>query len=125
MLTESSLYKSTYGAWAGRPDGHKPDYSRCCEEVGRDMGRWTSFGQCTRARGHGPDKAYCKQHDPDVAKARREKVAADQKAKYYADMKRAHGPSFLATLRKIADGHNDPRTLATEIVEAFDASYKP
>jgi hypothetical protein len=119
----SRHYKTEYGAWAGHPEGNKPDLERCCETL---HGRFNPGGyQCTRKRGHGPDGAYCKQHDPEAAKTRREKADAAYKVKHYAEMKKWFGPSFLEALRKIAAGHNDPRTLATEIVEDFDARYRP
>lgn len=120
MSVESSLYPQSYGSWAGNPKGCTPDLTRCCQEV-RDSGRWPRWYQCNRPRGHGPDKAYCKQHDPEVAKART--AAADRRSteKWNARRVEWHGLAFLKVLRQIADGHNDARGLAAETVAKFDA----
>lgn len=75
---QSPLYKEKYGAWAGQPAGNKPDFKRCCEEVW-SRERWSRHYQCHKPRGHGPDGAYCKQHDPEVVKAR--KAAVDARGK--------------------------------------------
>jgi hypothetical protein len=49
---------------------HREDVTRCAVSVsGRE--RWPSAHQCHRKRGYGPDKLYCKQHDPAVEQARR------------------------------------------------------
>lgn len=123
MGEPSPLYKARYGAWAGFPEGNKPDLERCCETL---QDRFHPGGyQCTRKRGYGPDKAYCKQHDPDAVKARRAKADAEYQIKRYAEAAKWYGPTFLDALRKIAAGHNDPRSLAKEIVDDFDARYKP
>jgi hypothetical protein len=118
----NARYKTRYGNWAGNPDGHKPDFKRCCEEV-RAPERWGLYHQCTRPRGYGPDAAYCKQHDPEVVNARKEKADTEYRKKHRADMTRVYGSSFLRALRQIAEGHNDPRSLAKEIVSDFDAKY--
>lgn len=55
---DNKLYPKSYGRWAGKPNGTKPDYARCAEHV---FGSYYSH-QCSRKRGHGPDQAYCKQH---------------------------------------------------------------
>lgn len=121
MGEDKKHYKAKYGDWAGNPNGHAPDFSRCCEEVHSHDG-WR-YHQCGRKRGHGPDGAYCKQHDPVAVAARKEKSEAKHRAAYRSDMQRAYGPTFLAALREIAEGHNDPRGLAQEIVSDFDAKY--
>ena len=35
-----------------------------------------------------------------------------------------HGSLFLAALRQIADGHNDPRSLAREVIEKYEGSLR-
>lgn len=57
--------RRVYGAWAGCPSGHAEDKARCimCVSV---PGRWISFHQCFRKRGHGPKGEYCKQHAKKV-----------------------------------------------------------
>lgn len=121
-MDENRLYPAAYGQWAGNPKGHKPDYTRCCEEVYGNQTRM--FSQCGRKRGYGPDKAYCKQHDPEAVKARQ----ASQERKYYDEMNKKqsqwHGPKFLAVLRKIADGHNDPRSIAKDVIEEYERSLR-
>lgn len=121
---ENRLYKSAYGAWAGMPKGHQPDFKRCCEEVW-SRERWSRHSQCSRPRGHGPDGAYCKQHDPAIVEARQKAVEIAGNKRHRNDMMRAFGSSFLAILRQIADGHNDPRAIASEAVRRFDTSYPP
>jgi hypothetical protein len=126
MGEQSKHYRNRYGTWAGDPEGRRPDFTRCCVSVTpNERGGGARTHQCFRARGHGPDEAYCKQHDPATVKARAAKADEEYRVKHYAEMKRWCGPSFLEALRKIAAGHNDPRTFATEIVEDFDARYKP
>lgn len=114
----STLYKPKYGAWAGLPDGHKPDFTRCCEEVW-SRERWSRHYQCTKPRGHGPDGAYCKQHDPEVAAKRRAEVDARSKASWRKRMIEVYGQTFYEALVKIADGHNDARGLAQETIAKF------
>lgn len=117
----SDLYQKSYGGWAGSPDGQRPDYTRCCIEVGRPLGRTTMFGQCLKPRGHGPDGAYCKIHDPDAVKARQAKQHSEYVTKHNKRREEWYGPEFLAALRKIAAGHNDPRALAAEVIATFEA----
>lgn len=120
MIEKSTLYKRAYGAWAGDPRGRVPDYSLCCEEVAsRD--RWAHFYQCSKKRGHGPDGAYCKQHDPAAAKARREEADTRRRDKWNAARYEWHGRIFFDALLKIAEGHNDARGLAQEIIDKFKA----
>ncbi len=52
-----------YGQWAGNPKGVTEDKECCIEEVwpsGR-IGGFVPY-QCSRKRGYGPEKLYCKQH---------------------------------------------------------------
>lgn len=113
-----SHYPANYGAWAGRPDGVKPVYSRCCESVStRD--RWGIGSQCARKNGHGPEGAYCKQHDPAAVEARERAAAEASKAKYDKWRKEVNGARFYAVLKQIADGHNDARGLAQEVLAKF------
>ena len=59
-----------YGAWAGNPKGQIEDETHCVKEI---YGNYVPY-QCSRKRGHGPDRLYCKQHDP-------ERIAKEEKAK--------------------------------------------
>lgn len=50
-----------YGKWAGDPKGVMENPQHCIVEVsGRE--RWINFYQCSRYRGYGKDKLFCKQH---------------------------------------------------------------
>lgn len=109
--------KERYGAWAGDPKGRPEDKTRCIEEVWGGPRGMISY-QCGKKRGHGPKGYYCAQHSPD-AKAKR---AAAATARFEADMERRYKPqrdarAFEAALKKIRDGHNDPRTLAKEVLK--------
>jgi len=113
-------YKAKYGAWAGRPNGSPPDFDLCCEEVTpNERGGFAHSHQCRRARGYGPDNAYCKQHDPEVAQKRYANAKARADAKWHVQRLEWAGPTFYAVLKQIADGHNDPRTLATKTIAPY------
>ena len=116
----TSLHQKSYGLNMAK---RGPDPARCCVEVSNG-GRWPSYHQCNRPRGHGPEGAYCKQHDPEVVAARRaaSEAAYNEKRRRKALM---HADQYLAALRKIAEGHNDPRALAAEVVADFDRRYPP
>ncbi len=55
-LEEARKYR--YGRWSKKPDYREGE---CIQEVWTRGGFGGSY-QCTRKDGHGPDKAYCKQH---------------------------------------------------------------
>lgn len=114
-------YKPSYGAWAGNTAGHKPDLSRCCVEIADTSTRFTRYRQCTRKHGFGPDGAYCKQHDPEAVARRKAEVEKRDAERYLKQRLEWAGPRFFAVLKQIADGHNDPRTIALEAI----ASYLP
>lgn len=119
MIAKQKHYQKGYNVWAGNEKGSEPDYDRCCVEVGFGE-RGARHRQCNRKCGHGPDGAYCKQHDPAV------KAERDRKAKEAYDAKTLkwrygfYGKSFYDALVKIAEGHNDARGLAQEIVNKFN-----
>lgn len=115
----NTRYPATYGKWAGRPQGAKPDYTRCCEEVTRYVGNWPQYGQCTRKRGHGPDQAYCKTHDPVAVAERHEAATKAYNEKYNKARYGYHGRHFYEILKQIAEGHNDARGLAQETIDKF------
>ncbi len=54
----STYHQMRYGEWSGHPKGVAADPERCAYEIWTD---WRS-SQCLRKRGHGPEKAFCKQH---------------------------------------------------------------
>ncbi len=116
MIEKSVLYKEKYGAWAGDPEGQKPDFEHCCVEVYRWPG---GTGQCSKKRGYGPEGAYCKQHDPEAVKARSAAIRARSTQKWNEQRYDWHGRTFFQALSQIAEGHNDPRTLAQETIDEF------
>ena len=98
----------------------KPDYARCAESVA-DGGRMVTSSQCSRKNGHGPEGAWCKQHDPQALAAKR----AARDAAWIRELDQKHRESaFTAESRKairaIAEGHNDPMTLAREILARYE-----
>lgn len=123
-MSDEEHYQKGYGAWAGNPKGRGPDFTRCCQEV--FSGTMRHFYQCGRKRGHGPGLAYCKQHDPEAVKAKREakerenqaRWAAEKAARDKAQRVRVKFPEYEAALKAIAEGHDDPRTLARNVLGA-------
>jgi len=108
-----------YGSWAGNPQGHKEDPSKCIESVlGNERGAIAH--QCDRKRGHGADGLYCKQHDPEVAKARR---AAIQK-KYNDKWAEKQKTWDLEKLRKVICDLAKEVVKTGMISEEFIASVK-
>ena len=61
MTPEGKPGQRRYGAWAGRPKGYIEDTNLCAEQVPTYHGSLLEK-QCTRGRGYGPTKEYCKQH---------------------------------------------------------------
>jgi hypothetical protein len=118
IVEKSTKYPKSYGNWAGLPKGVEPDYTRCCQEVW-SRERFSSHHQCTKPRGYGPDGAYCKQHDPAVAKARQEANDARSKEKWNEQRYQWHGRTFFDALLKIANGYNDARGMASEVIAKF------
>lgn len=116
MIERSSLYPEYYGLHYQK---NAPDYSRCCESVRQADSRWPRYHQCVRKRGHGPDGAYCKQHDPEAVKARDEASRKRSDEQYQNRRYEWHGRSFFDVLVKIAEGHNDARGLAQEAIDKF------
>jgi hypothetical protein len=116
----SSYHKKGYG----RMGSISADPNLCAEEVASKDG-W-AYSQCSRKRGHGPEQAYCKQHDPDAVKAKREANAAQNggsgirckdKAREAERAATQLGKDAIAALQAIADGHNDPRGLAQSVMK--------
>lgn len=99
-----------------------PDFTRCCANVASN-GSWGSH-QCYNKARYDKDEqgrfTHCKRHNNDTAE---KKKLLSQEAQKVADIefkKRAHGPSAIEIVRKIAEGHHDPRILAVEFMERFD-----
>lgn len=111
-------YQERYGDWAGNPRGRAPDLTRCCVEIHPSTGFRVPY-QCNRKRGHRPDNAYCKQHSPEAVAAR-DKAAKERYEKQSLKWKyETYGKMFHDVLKQIADGHNDPRSLAIETLKVM------
>lgn len=123
MMELTSLHMKRYGCWGGNPNGDKAIPDRCAKTVcSNDRGAIPS--QCARKRGHGPEGAYCKQHDPDAVAARRMASMRKYNAEAARDNKQWWGPKFLSVLEQIAAGHNDPQSIAREILGEFNENQK-
>lgn len=117
-MSDRDQYKDKYGSWAGNPAGRKPDYKLCCFEV-FPSGRGGIWHQCNKKRGFGPDGAYCKIHDPDYVEMKRKKEHKEYVLKTNKQRYQWHGKNFFDALEVIANGHNDPRSLAVEVIDKF------
>ncbi len=120
MTAHPADFLACYPRFYGRAyAGTRPDFTKCCEGVAGNA--WGSK-QCSRANGHGPHGAYCKQHDPVSLKAKKDA----RYAKWSAESENsARNREFAAACRKairdIAAGHNDPRGLAQSIIDNLEA----
>lgn len=113
----NDLYPTSYGAWAGNPAGMAPNLKLCCDSVW-DKTSWKSY-QCSRPRGHGPGLAYCKQHDPASKAARQAANPRRYNQKHNQERYQWYGRQFFDALQQIADGHNDARGLAQQVISKF------
>jgi hypothetical protein len=120
-MTEcSDEFKAHFRPAYGRYGGVRPDFARCADTVSSGS-IWHGSKQCSRKNGHGPDGAFCKQHDPQALAAKR--VARDAAWRREWDQK-ARKSAFTSesknAIRAIAEGHNDPMTLAREILARYE-----
>lgn len=92
---------------------------RCKEQV--SLKGTFRFVRCSRPDGHGPDGAYCKQHNPVTRQVKRD--ARDAKWREEWD-KQARFDKFTRAarqaIRDIAAGHDDARGLAIKILKEFE-----
>ena len=94
-LPVTEHHQKSYGRF-----GHDaPVGWRCCVRV-RGAGRWPTYAQCPRSRGHGPEAAYCAQHDPDRIEAKR---VADRQARDLENKRRA-ASRITARVAREGDG---------------------
>ncbi len=94
-IAEAKAHK--YGAWAGDPKGspYRPGY--CVREVNADK---FHFCQCGRLAKYGPEKQYCKQHDPETIKAKEEKERLEREKAWKKGEEDYKRRSALAALAK-------------------------
>lgn len=133
-MTEEVVYNAVL--WTPhKMHGGKPDMLMCRGGVHQSIG-WGTY-QCSRKATvfrlvttsvYGaltPPPAisagFCSQHDPVKVKARADANAAKYKANRAIesaerDLKYVRPIEYRDVLRQIADGHNDPRTVAREIL---------
>ncbi len=104
---------------------------RCMERVSYYVGNWPCSKQCDRKavvtedRGDGKEVHFCKQHSTEEEKKRDAKRAVKEDASTKKWKHEVYGSSAIARLRAIAEGHNDPRTLAKEFMEKLEPKYWP
>jgi len=60
-LFKENAMSRVYGSCAGNPKGIPEDKTKCIKEVWPSSGGWIPY-QCTRKRGYGKGRLYCKQH---------------------------------------------------------------
>jgi hypothetical protein len=97
------------------------DETRCQAEVWET--RWPRPYQCQRKAV--VDGKWCKQHDPAAIEARKKAADARSDAEWQKRRIEIHGKCFYETLKQIAEGHNDPRALAQEMLDQFDGKPTP
>lgn len=110
-------FLAQYPAFYGRAYAKVwPQYDQCAGRVSGD--RWAlGSSQCSRANGHGPHGAWCKQHNPEAVSARREASNAKYRAESdAANRDREFTRAARAAVNLIAAGHNDPRALCADIL---------
>lgn len=99
---------------------------RCCTGVPNNPGM--GFHQCDNTGVEQTDLGwFCKVHGPSAVKAKADRQAAARKAEDDKWAERAakrereiaKNLEFEAALEMIANGHNDPRSLAASVLEKF------
>ena len=56
----TNQHLKSYGNWAGKPEGFKPNLRKCAAEI---FDKYTHHSrQCSFKSGHGTENAYCKIH---------------------------------------------------------------
>lgn len=122
MSDKSTEFMSEYQERYGRHN-NRPDYTKCAEAVYTgDV--WSGSRQCSRKNGHGPHGAWCKRHNPEAVRARREAQTAKWDAERAArNRKTKFQNDCITAVRNIAAGHNDPRGLCQSIID--EANNEP
>lgn len=109
-------YGRTYGSKERKSDFVE---GQCIAAVHFYIGRFGDFKQCTRKAV--VDGCWCKQHDPAAIRKRDLEKQKEEKLQNQIESRRwwfkARGEKFYDALKAIADGHNDARQLAKEVLE--------
>lgn len=104
----SSFHKERYGRY-----NTKADPEKCAEDVRHD---WHT-AQCNRLRGHGPEGAFCKQHDPAAKKARAE--ASNRKYKLDSWSRYGHSAAKATVGQALLD-HLDQKCTFDDVVKVAE-----
>lgn len=107
-------YQETYGRY-NRP----PDLKRCAAKVwGSDV---YCAQQCSRKAVCDPDHAgnptTCKQHSAAVNEKKKQEAEKRTRDSMRDFKLKNRAPLMLFTLQQIAEGHNNPRSLAQETID--------
>ena len=116
--------------WADHRYDRAPDLKCCRASVYEGVSR--NFYQCSRKATifrcvEGRDVGFCRQHDPEAVAARNAarnaawKAESDARtARFYREKREREAVAACReAMQLIADGHNDPRTLAAETLALF------
>lgn len=95
------------------------DPARCQHEVYVSENGWPRYYQCSRK--HLDGEQFCKMHMPDAIAERQRKSDARSKEAWNKRMMEVYGHLFFEALRKIADGDNNPRETAREVIARFES----
>lgn len=96
--------------------GYRVDPNRCAASVHDSFG--AGFAQCSKKKKGGSD--WCGVHSPEAVERRKQQSDERyKKQREEADRKYARPAEYRDALRQIADGHNDPRSLAAEILKKW------
>jgi hypothetical protein len=113
----------TWGVWKPHWSYERVNVENCRASVHNSIG--ISFHQCgNKGTKEHEGLLWCGTHYPPSVAKRRADRDAERQAIYRArrarsDQRQAHEElkeAALAAIRKIADGHNDPRALAQEVL---------
>lgn len=126
-VTQRHWGRSEYHREYGNNSPHRPDFERCCVSV---YSAWSS-SQCGRKAAHDPDHTgkptRCKIHSRAYRKGKAEiaraKWDAEEAARAERRREREGKDAALALIEKIADGHNDPRGAALDLL--IDYGFRP
>lgn len=119
--------------WTGRTGNKQEGNPERCRQAVHDEGRWPGYHQCTRKPvvfrdiadpPHRGRFGFCKLHDPEAVAAKQAAKDAEWKRKWGAETRRREAKEkCIATLREIAAGHNDARSIALAAVQELDAAH--
>jgi hypothetical protein len=123
------LYKPSSG---GFTDSKRPlDPTRCACGVTSYIGRWPRYGQCANRGKYervigGQTVKVCHTHRPEVVQSRKAKADARYEAQTNKWKRQTHRPGdYRDALQRIADGDNDPRQTARDVLDKWGDYKEP